>query len=124
VRFLKTVPLALVAFFSPVRGAVLTVFVLALGDLLLGMLAARRRGEPITSTGIRRSLTKVLVYELALISAFLVETQLTGDAFPVTKLVSTFIGAAELKSFWENLDELAGGALLQVLIDKLTSGKQ
>jgi phage-related holin len=124
VRVLKFAGIALLAVFAPIRAAVVTVLLLALMDMVLGVLAARKRGELITSAGLRRTLTKILVYEVALVSAFLVEAHLTGDALPVTKIVSAYIGVAELKSFWENMDELAGGGLLKALVDRLTSEKQ
>jgi hypothetical protein len=82
--------------------------------------AAKKRGELITSAGFRRSISKLLIYELALILAFLAEHYMI-DLLPITKMVSGLVAVTELKSIYENLDSIGGGDLLKSIISKLGS---
>ena len=118
---LKSILAGLLVVFMPVHAAVTTVFVLIMADLICGILAARKRKEPITSAALRRTITKILVYESALLLAFLAETYLIHGLIPVTTLVSSMIGIVELKSVYENLDTVSGGELLKSVISKLGS---
>jgi hypothetical protein len=116
---LKTLVFALIAVFAPAKGIVLTSFALVLIDLVTGIWAAKKRGEPITSQGLRRTLTKLAVYESALLIAFLAEQYLISDLLPVSKIVSSYIGVVELKSVLENVNDIGGNDLLKALINKL-----
>lgn len=120
-RYLEGLALSAIAVFAPVKAVIITVGVLIVADLVVGLLAARKRGEAIGSAGLRRTVTKAFVYEAAVMLGFLTETYLTGASIPITKLVSGFIGVVELKSILESLDELNGTPLYAALISKLGS---
>lgn len=113
--------LAITAVFAPEAAAIGTVLVLIGADLVTGLLAARKSGQPITSAGLRRTITKVFIYEAALMAAYLAQKYLMEDALPLAKIVSSFIGLTEFKSISENLNILSGNSLLSSLIDKLGS---
>jgi formate hydrogenlyase subunit 4 len=117
----QTFLLALLGVFAPIKAAVAVVCILVIADLILGILAARKRGETITSAGLRRSVSKLFIYETALALGFLTEIALTGDSFPVSKIVSAIIGLTELTSCIENLNEISGTDLLKALLSKLGS---
>lgn len=123
-KALETLLLACIAVFAPIKAAILTVVVLVIADLITGMLAAKKRGEKITSAGIKRTVGKVLLYETALCLGFIVQQYLTGDILPASKLVSAIIGLAELKSVLENLDSLSGTSLYKVLLSRIVSSQQ
>ena len=118
---LEAFALSILAVFAPIKAVILTVLVLITVDLITGIMAAKKRGEPITSAGFRRTVAKCLVYESALMLGFLTEHYLTGAAIPVSKIVSSFIGITELRSALENLNDVSGGSLLQALLAKLQS---
>lgn len=120
-RVLKDLLLAIVTVLTPVKPAAITVAILIIVDFILGILAASKRKEKITSAGLRRTVTKLFVFELVLILGFLTETYLTGDLFPLVKIVSAFVGLVELKSIMENLNEINGDPILAALITKLGS---
>lgn len=120
-KHLLSLGISLLAVFAPIRASLLTVLVLVLADLLLGIWAAWKRSEKITSSGLRRTATKLLVYELLLVLGFLAEHYLIGAAMPVMKIVSAFVGITELLSCVENLNSIAGGNLLASLLTKLNS---
>lgn len=113
--------LAAMMVFVPIKASLAAVGVLTFLDLMLGVLAARKRGEPITSSGFKKTVVKLLAYESTVMLGFLVEQYLTGDLMPVVKILGGMIGITELKSVLENLEELTGLPLLQLLIQKLTS---
>lgn len=119
--YLQALFLSTLSVFAPIKAVIVTTLVLVLADLILGVLAAKKRGELLTSAGLRRTITKIFVYETALMLAFLTEQYLTGELVPVCKIVSSFIGLVELKSCTENLNEISGGSLLKVLLEKLGS---
>lgn len=113
--------LAMTAVFAPAKGMVLTALVLVIMDMITGILASRKLKQPITSAGIGRSIVKTLVYEAAILLAFLTQQYLTGSEVPVSNIVAGLIGLTELKSVMENLNTVSGGSLLSSIIDKLGS---
>jgi phage-related holin len=111
------------AFLAPVHTTIIITLVLIIVDLITGILAARKRGEPISSAGIRRTVVKLFVYELAIVLAFLVETHMHVD-IPMIKLLSGFIGITELKSCLENLDTINGSSVIKDILQRLGSANQ
>jgi hypothetical protein len=87
--------------------------VLSLVDLVTGILASRKSGIPITSNGLKRTVLKVAIYEVAVLCAFLVGTYLTGPMVPILNICSSLIGLTELKSVLENLDIINGGSFFR-----------
>jgi hypothetical protein len=109
------------AIFAPIKEMIATAIIIILVDLVTGILAAKKKGEKITSAGIRRSITKFAVYLTAILIGFLVETYMIGGFIPVSKIAAGLIGVVETKSIFENLDVLNGSPLFKALIDKLGS---
>ena len=99
----------------------LTTLVFITLDLVLGVMAARKRGEKITSLGFRRTIVKLSIYEVAIMLGFLCETYMTGDLVPISKIIAGFIGITEMKSLMENLNEVSGTDLLKDIISRLAS---
>ena len=117
---LTNAALAAILVFAPIKATLVTAMVLVLADLLTGILASRKRGEKITSSGLKRTVIKFLVYETVIMMGFLTEQYLTGDVVPVVKILGGLVGLTELKSVLENAEELTGIPLLQVIINKLS----
>lgn len=103
----------------PIHAAVISVMALPLVDLALALIAAKRLGKPITSSGLKRTVAKILVYEMATILAFVVEHYLAGEFVPVVKTVTGLVGMTELKSCLEHLDDLGANPLFASLLNKL-----
>jgi phage-related holin len=120
-KLLSNLGLAILAVFAPIKAAIITVLVLVVFDLITGVWAAQKRNEPIMSSGFRRTIVKLFLYEIALAMGFLAETYLLDAALPISKIVSAFIGLTELKSVMENMNEIGGGNLFASLIAKLGS---
>lgn len=118
-KLLQTIALMLVSVFAPTKVVLSVVLVLALVDLLVGLLAAKKQGDPITSTGLKRTVVKLFVYELATLMAFLVGEYLVPLELPIMKMVTGLIGMTELKSILENLDIIAGGSFFRSVVNQL-----
>ena len=106
---------------SPIKPMLIACGVLILADTITGMFAARKRKEPIQSAEMRRSITKLVVYQIAIISAFVLEKYMLGDLVPVSKIVAGVIGMVEFKSILENVSTIAGQDILALVINKLGS---
>lgn len=121
--WIETVILSLLAVFLPIEPVLAATGALIFADLITGVLAARKRGEPITSGGLRRTISKGLIYESAIMLAFLAE-HYVSNVMPFVKMTSAMIAMTELKSCFENLNDLSGQQLLKALIDKLGSSNK
>ncbi|WP_374028339.1 phage holin family protein [Bdellovibrio bacteriovorus] len=114
-EMLKSLALTGLLVFAPIKAVIITVGVLIFADMILGIMAARKRGEAITSAGMRRSVTKMFVYQSAVMTGFLVETFLLGGLIPVNKLVGGVIGVVEFKSLLENVTEITGTDFKEII---------
>ncbi len=115
---------AIAAVFAPVKQVMLVTLVLMSVDLVLGIWAAKKRNEPISSSGLRRTISKLFIYEVAICLGYLVQQYMLSDFIPVVKIISAFIGITELKSCMENMDDINGEPILKAIIAKLGSSNQ
>lgn len=120
-EYLKSLLIAVLAVFAPIQAVIIVTGVLVIADLVTGLFAARKRGEVITSAGLRRTVTKTTVYLTAVCLGFLVEKYMIDSILPISKLVSGIIGVVELKSLMENLNTIYGSDLFKSVIEKLGS---
>jgi hypothetical protein len=119
---------------APAHVALGSVAALPLVDLLLALMCARKALGPLQSNplkeiatwltlvesgGLKRTVAKILMYEMATVLAFFVGTYLTGPIVPCLQGVTGLIGVTELKSCLEHLDELHGSSLFATLVKKL-----
>lgn len=108
--------------FAPIKGALATVLILCLADLVFGVIAARKRGESITSAGIGRTVVKLCVFEVSILLAFLAEKYLAlSTVIPAVNILSALVATTELLSVYENLNSISGQKLLASIISKLGS---
>lgn len=111
--------LAVIAIFAPVHTIMIGAGVLIIIDLVTGLLAAWKTKEKITSNGLKRTVIKMLVYQLAVITGFIVQTYMLHDSFEVTKIVAAVIGLVEAASILENLNRINGAPIFRSLINKI-----
>lgn len=112
---------ALIAIFAPIQAVMITVGVLIFADLFTGVWAAMKRKEPVTSASLRRTISKMVIYQTAIVSGFLLESHIMGNVLPLTKLVASVIGLVEFKSILENGNFILGVDIFKELIKKLGS---
>jgi phage-related holin len=119
VRLSKAALMALIALFAPAGQAIATTVALCFVDLVTGLLASKKSATPLTSSGLKKTVIKLLVYLSAISLSFLVQTYLTGPYMPVMTFVTSVIGFTELTSILENINIVAGGNLLTNLIQTI-----
>lgn len=113
--------LAGIAVFAPIKGAIIAIVCLTILDLITGVVAAKKRGEKLTSAGLARTVVKIAVYQVATLCAFLAQKYLVLDVMPICSLITSLIGLTELKSVLENLDSISGGSFFKIIIAKINS---
>jgi phage-related holin len=123
-KYIEACLIAILAIFAPVKASLIAAFALVVLDFITGVWAAKKRGEPITSTGFKRSVGKIALYEIAICLAFICQQYLTGSLFPACKVVTTMVGLVELKSCLENLDEISGTDIFSAILSKITQAEK
>ena len=113
--------IATLAILSPIKPLLIACGFLIVADMITGMFAAHKRKEQIQSAEMRRSITKMVVYQIAIIAAFVLEKYMMDSIVPVSKIVSGVIGMVEFKSILENVSTIAGQDILAMVTDKLGS---
>ncbi len=105
------------AYFAPVVPLMLTIGFFVLADFFTGVLAARKRGEQITSSKMRPTVMKGLGYMSAIVVAHVFQMQFL-PGFEVMKIVAGLIAFMELKSLDENIRVLTGKSLFKQFMNK------
>ncbi len=119
--WIKALLISIWAILLPIHailGAMITMIIL---DTILGIWCAIKNKEPVTSSKMRRAVSKTLIYLAAILSGFLCEQYLLSGFIPVTKLLASVIGLVEMKSILENLNILNGSPLFESIVKKLGS---
>lgn len=97
----------LMAFTASLHAVFVSVVILLTADLLTGIWASIRSGEKITSNKLWNTGNKIILYNLAVIVSFVVETYLFQE-IPWVRIVTGFIAMTELQSFYENICKITG----------------
>ena len=123
-RWLLDLCFTLLAVIAPIQTVLTTVIALVLADFVTGVWAAIKEKQPITSAAMRRTVSKLVIYNIAVISGFLLEKYLLADALPFAKLIAGTIGVVEMKSLIENTKRITGLDIFKEVLSKLGSSNQ
>ena len=95
------------SFFIPIKGFLLFTVFVVFADTVTGIMAARKRGEAITSKGLYRTSQKVVVY---FVGIMIFEGAKNTFSLPVniTYMVAFTIATTELYSIAENIKSITG----------------
>ena len=119
--FLSKLGIAVMAALAPIKPVMITVGILIISDLITGLWAAKKRGETITSAALGRTVSKMVVYQTAVVTGFLLQKYLLADAIPIVNIVGGIIGMVEFKSFIENANTIIEGDIFKEILKKLGS---
>lgn len=111
-----------VAFLAPIHTVMLAVGALILFDLITGIWASKKAGRPITSFGIRRTVTKAFAYQMSLITSMIMENYFLPE-IPVIRIIAGLIAVTEFKSFLENVTDITGIDFWKAILDKIQGTK-
>ncbi|MBS1618072.1 MAG: phage holin family protein [Bacteroidetes bacterium] len=120
---LKAGILALIAFFAPIQALILSVVALIILDTITGVYKAWKLGEKITSFRFGNIISKVLLYNIAVISGFIVQKLFNIDAFHLAQIVAVAVALTELKSIAENVNAVTGIDVWQFVLGYLKRNK-
>ena len=104
----KTWVLACMSIFLPVRELMLTIGFLVGADMVVGIWKALKTGQKIRSRRMSDTITKMLLYQLAIVSGFLIEKYIITDILPIAKLIGSVIAIIEFKSIVESIESVTG----------------
>ena len=125
---------ASLAVFLPIKELMLTIGFLVSADLVVGIWKAIKTKQRIRSRRMSDTVTKLLLYQLAIMSGFLIETFIINELIPITKLIATVVAIIEFKSIIESIESVTGkdlwskiktiiGRKSEDLTDAMTDGK-
>jgi len=97
----------LFSFFLPIKHFLIFTIFVVFADTVTGIMAARKRGEPITSKGLYRTSQKVVVYFVG-IMIFHGASVTFGLPSQIVYSVSFLISFTELYSISENIKSITG----------------
>lgn len=120
-EWLTKLAIASLAALAPIKMVIVTVGVLIMADLVTGVWAALKQGEKISSAIMRRTISKMLIYQLSVVCGFMLETYILEELVPVAKIVAGVIGMVEFKSILENSNKIIGGDVFKIAIQRLGS---
>jgi hypothetical protein len=126
--------LASLAVFLPIKELMLTIGFLVGADMVVGIWKALKLKQRIRSRRMSDTITKLLLYQIAIMSGFLIETFIISELIPITKLVATVIAVIEFKSIIESIESVTGkdlwskikaivGRKSEDITDAMTDGK-
>ena len=110
-------------FFMPIWPFIVTAIALVFADAITGVMAAKKRGDKITSRGFYRTSQKIVVYMVSILACEGVRLVFV-PGIPVTYTAAAAIGVTELKSILENTRSVSGVNIFQQIGGLLPSKKQ
>lgn len=120
-NWLHNILIVSLAALAPIHAIMIVTGCLIVADLITGVWAAVKKGDKISSAALRRTVSKFCIYQIAIISAFIVQKFMLADLIPASNIVASAIGLVELKSILENASKILGADVFKVLISKLGS---
>jgi phage-related holin len=119
--FVLKLLIATVAIFAPLESYMLGIGGLIIIDLILGIVAARKKGYKFESKKLKHTGVKMLVYNLLLISSFIAETVLAPH-IPMIKIALSFLVLIEITSISESFEAITGSSFIKY-VKKFISDK-
>lgn len=120
---------SLISFAAPVAPFIALAVMLILGDWRTGVMAARKRKEIINSDGFKRTIEKITVYLILILSANGVKVVFFEgfessyfpfvSEFPITYITAFAICTREFKSISENAYDITGVDFWHIIAEKI-----
>lgn len=106
----------LLALIAPITAVMLTIAFLIIADFITGAYASYKNKIPISSERIGNTISKFFIYNLVVLSAFLLEKYIVKE-IPFQRIITGFIAIAEIKSILENFNKIYGINPFKVLVN-------
>ena len=99
--------IAVVSLLAPLQESIIAIGFLIAVDLTMGLIASYKNNIKLTSSRLKNTAVKMLVYNLLLISSFVCEKFLI-PFIPMTKIALAFLGTVEITSLGESFHKITG----------------
>jgi len=109
-------------FLFPIREFLILTIALVACDTITGIIAAKRRKEPITHRGIKRTVEKITAYFIAILCAEGIRVTFIPE-ISIPYFIAFIISIAEFKSNIENVEQISGLNIWQQIMDKFKINK-
>lgn len=107
-KHINSLFIACIAILSPVKSLLLTVGFLIIADFIFGIYRAYKNNEVITSRKMGNSISKLLLYNLAILSVYFLDTYIIGSGLHLEKICAGLISTVEIKSLDESFKTIFG----------------
>ena len=101
------ISIAVISLLAPLQESIIAIGFLITVDLVMGLIASYRNNIALTSSRLKNTAVKMLVYNLLLISSFVCESFLI-PFIPMTKIALAFLGTVEITSLGESFQKITG----------------
>ena len=108
ISHINTILISLFAVISPVMPLLLTTGFLIMADFCFGIFRAYKTGEVITSRKMGNSISKIFLYNLAILSMYLLNHYIINTELPLEKIVAGLIAITEIRSIDESFNKMFG----------------
>lgn len=105
------------AFFITIKVYMIAIGALIILDFILGVIAAMKRKEKINSKRMSDTIIKLLVYQLLIISAQLVQLYFVPEWLPLLGMTLSFLGIVEFFSIGENFSSITQKNFIKFIKD-------
>lgn len=95
------------AILSPIKPLIVVSLIMIIFDFMTGVWKNVKKGEEFQSSKMSNTISKTVLYNIAIISAFLLEIYII-PFLPVSKIVAGFLVTTEFQSLIENIGEITG----------------
>jgi hypothetical protein len=116
--FITKLLLSLLVFLAPIKQLVLAIGVLLFIDFVLGIIVARKKNIPIQSKEAKRTIIKMLLYQVTILTAFILDVYFIPGNI-IVRVAAMAIGLVEGKSVFEHIYILTGLDVWSLLKDKI-----
>jgi len=116
----KFVIWAFTVFFLPTYQFIVVILILLIIDLITGIWKSLKQGNPITSKKFGETIKKIVLYNVGIISAYLVQHLIALEAVKLMWFLAVLISVKEFKSIIENIEVITNTKLWDFLVRQVT----
>lgn len=108
---LNLIFISLSAIFAPIEPILWTIGVLIVCDFIFGLYKAHKLNEEITSRKMGHTISKILLYNITIITLYLFDTYIMKSGLHIEKVGAVLIGMVEIKSIDESFVLIFGWSI-------------
>ncbi len=113
---------AIIAVIAPVKALLLTIGFLIAVDFIFGLWRAKKCNEEITSRKMSNTVSKMILYNLAILSVYLLDKHIIQTGLSLEKIAAGLIGIIEIKSVDESFSKIFGFSLWDKIAKAIRRG--